>query len=528
MRSLRHENIYEDIGEIGPYQIFLFSLVGLLAAVPALTGYGFVFIGATPDYRCKIPIAEHDTFNLKDQSHYDSLVEYIPRTRDKIFNKCNIRQNSTDTSEFVPCTEWVYSTEFYDTTMVTEWNLVCSNFHYKSLYMNLHFIGTCGVVLSGILSDRFGRKKIAYILLSLNALVAVLSAILLNTNTFDLAVKRNLFAVLKLLYAITSNVYSIAITLVIELTGPNRRILASNFVAISFVMVSIVLSSVAFFLRNFQMLSIFIACVTCLIPTYFWIVPESPRWLILQKRKTEALRILGKISKSNKKPMNFVEEIESLQNSAVSLYRTSDEKLEFLELVKFFMKKRLYVFRTFILVINWTVISAIYYGISFFTEKIPGDPYLNCILFILVDLVALIFIQMTTERFGRKVPFTVAMTIGGITFILMTFLPSHSVLSTFCALIGKLCIAFALNLSFTITSEFYPTFIRNSVTSLLVGIGRGGSVSSTYIHRFGELYKLYNLPFFIFGASSLFAGLLFFTFMPETKEKTLPENLDEF
>lgn len=101
-------------------------------------------------------------------------------------------------------------------------------------------------------------------------------------------------------------------------------------------------------------------------------------------------------------------------------------------------------------------------------------------------------------------------------------------LSTFCALIGKLCIAFALNLSFTITSEFYPTFIRNTVTSLLVGIGRGGSVSSTYIHKFGELYKLYTLPFFIFGVSSLLAGLLFFTFIPETKEKTLPENLDEF
>lgn len=51
MKSLRHENIYEDIGEIGPYQIFLFTLIGTLAAVPSLTGYGFVFIGATPDHR---------------------------------------------------------------------------------------------------------------------------------------------------------------------------------------------------------------------------------------------------------------------------------------------------------------------------------------------------------------------------------------------------------------------------------------------------------------------------------------------
>lgn len=51
MKSLRHENIYEDIGEFGPYQMVLFFLVGLLAVQPSLTGYGFVFIGATPDHQ---------------------------------------------------------------------------------------------------------------------------------------------------------------------------------------------------------------------------------------------------------------------------------------------------------------------------------------------------------------------------------------------------------------------------------------------------------------------------------------------
>ena len=48
----------------------------------------------------------------------------------------------------------------------------------------------------------------------------------------------------------------------------------------------------------------------------------------------------------------------------------------------------------------------------------------------MVDLVALIFIQMTTERFGRKLPFTVAMTLAGITFIFMTFLPNRKCVTT--------------------------------------------------------------------------------------------------
>ena len=51
MKSLKKENIYEDIGEFGPYQFMLFFQIGLFAIQPSLTGYGFIFIGATPDYQ---------------------------------------------------------------------------------------------------------------------------------------------------------------------------------------------------------------------------------------------------------------------------------------------------------------------------------------------------------------------------------------------------------------------------------------------------------------------------------------------
>lgn len=114
---------------------------------------------------------------------------------------------------------------------------------------------------------------------------------------------------------------------VIELTGPSRRILASNFVAITLVLSNLSVGFLAYYFRSHKSLSIIIAAISILIPFVLWTVPESPRWLILQKRKTEALRTLRKISKSNKRPIEFIEEIEGLQNSTISLYSIQNEKV---------------------------------------------------------------------------------------------------------------------------------------------------------------------------------------------------------
>lgn len=66
------------------------------------------------------------------------------------------------------------------------------------------------------------------------------------------------------------------------------------------------------------------------------------------------------------------------------------------------------------------------------------------------------------------------------------------------------------------------------MTSFLIAIGRFGSVSSTYIHVLGDSLNFVNLPFLIFAATSFTTGLLFFSFLPETKNRSLPENLDDF
>lgn len=45
------EEIFKQVGEFGPYQLFIFILVGILAFEPALVAYSFSFYGATPNHR---------------------------------------------------------------------------------------------------------------------------------------------------------------------------------------------------------------------------------------------------------------------------------------------------------------------------------------------------------------------------------------------------------------------------------------------------------------------------------------------
>lgn len=44
-------NIYDEIGEIGPYQWIMFILIGSLTVIPSLIGYSYVFVAATPEFR---------------------------------------------------------------------------------------------------------------------------------------------------------------------------------------------------------------------------------------------------------------------------------------------------------------------------------------------------------------------------------------------------------------------------------------------------------------------------------------------
>lgn len=121
------DNIFKEVGEFGSYQLLVFALVGSVAIIPAILGFSFAFYAATPEFRCKIPSYENDTYEIHNEHHQGLVEKFIPTLNDKsfkgIYEKCNIKlylNNSSKNFTLSQCNEWVFSKEYFESTLVTE------------------------------------------------------------------------------------------------------------------------------------------------------------------------------------------------------------------------------------------------------------------------------------------------------------------------------------------------------------------------------------------------------------------------
>ena len=51
IRSLNLDDIYKKIGDLGPYQILMICLIGMVTNIQQIVGLSYSFYGAVPDFR---------------------------------------------------------------------------------------------------------------------------------------------------------------------------------------------------------------------------------------------------------------------------------------------------------------------------------------------------------------------------------------------------------------------------------------------------------------------------------------------
>lgn len=80
--------------------------------------------------------------------------------------------NQSDNIEFEKCTRFVFDSEISDSTIQSEWNVVCED------STMLHVIEMCflagaaiGSLLSGTMSDEYGRRHTLMIVVALQAII---------------------------------------------------------------------------------------------------------------------------------------------------------------------------------------------------------------------------------------------------------------------------------------------------------------------------------------------------------------------
>ncbi len=279
-----------------------------------------------------------------------------------------------------------------------------------------------------------------------------------------------------------------------------------------------------------------------------FMVPQSPRWLMIKGREDEALNVLTRIHGQEMADREFKEIKDSIQDEGKQKKASIFQKSLF----------PIVVIGTVLSVLQqFTGINAVlYYGADIFEQALGfgnEDVLLQQILLASVNLLFTFIAMYTVDKIGRK-PLLIIGGVGMLAgFLLMGFtlylsdysgvnsagLPTISSTEGIISLIGILMFigSFAMSMGpivWVLLAEMFPNSIRS--TAMAIAVAAQWLANYFVSQSFPILVEsdanrliadggVWNqsLPYFIFSGFILF--IIFFTWkwIPETKGKTLEE-----
>ncbi|XP_068185755.1 organic cation/carnitine transporter 2-like isoform X2 [Antennarius striatus] len=521
----------------GPFQRRILFLL-CLTAIPS--GYNLlcvIFLLATPPHHCRIPAhsnltpewtqaiipvqvlgqPERSSCNRYELELVQNLSEH--GIRPSLETLHNMSTPSSTPASFLwslnqeGCKDgWTYSTEHYTSTIVTEFNLVCSD-QWKQPLTSLVYIlgGLCGCFVSGQISDRIGRKPVLF---GGTALLTIFSIAVAFAPSWPVCVA--LFFMLGL-GQIT--IYVTAFVMGSELLIGWARVMFSNLcLPLFYAGSTLLLPGTAYLVTNWRHLSLVLAIPGIACIPLWWAIPESPRWLVSNGHLREAERVLRSAAVQNR-----VEAPDIIFPSAIVEKAPSQESdsHSFFDLLR--TKKIRNI--TILLWLIWFCVNASYFGLSFNMSSLNGNPFLNYCLLTIIELPAYFAGWLTARCLPRRLSLIVFNLLGALALLLIQItLHSKPMVALSLVLVGRFGVLATIGVLYTITSEMSPTVIRNTMLSSCATFSRVGFSVSPYLLQLAVLSEF--LPWIIVGGLSLLSVVLCL-FLPETFRQPMPDTIQQ-
>ncbi|XP_071115154.1 organic cation transporter protein-like [Haliotis cracherodii] len=519
---MKFDDLLVTLGEFGPSQKRLYILLSLPAIQTSAISMGiFVFLFAVPEHRCAIPGLNNDTFNIQNQAHAALINVTIPYAKgsngDLEYSPCLVFQTSTSASSGYmhnnteTCHKWIYDQTVYQSTAAQSMDLVCDRKLYVSHAKMAAFVGQLiGVLISGPLSDMFGRRKVILVAMFIGILHSICLPWVTNFYLF--------LAIILVITASFNTQYLTTFVFSMEIVGPSKRMLVGVAKNLFWSAGNAIVALSVYLLRDWKIRQLVVS-IPGVMFVYLYFLPESPRWLYSRGRVEEANKMVMKMAKANK--------VKLLEHFT---YANNDTDQQFWEL----LKSPIMVKRILIILYAWFAIGMGFYGLSMNVTNLSGNVYLNFFLFVLLEACAYVICLLLMGRIGRKTMLCASMLTAGATCIL-TFVPFLAMdepnkwIINSLACLGNTCVSAGFASVYVFTAELLPTTSRNFGMAMSSVFCRIGSLSSPYIndltmHISGRYSQI--LPMLVFGGVTALSGLLVLL-LPETKSTTLPETIKE-
>ncbi|XP_059500831.1 organic cation/carnitine transporter 2-like isoform X2 [Stegostoma tigrinum] len=517
-----YDELTAFLGSWGPFQKTIFFLLSVIIIPNGYTGLCMVFVGDTPQHHCRLPDSPNSTFEESKLSMNLSLrIPIEERDGEQVYSRCTkfktiVGDRSSDTArEIEPCSDgWVYSTDRYISTIVSEWNLVCDDNWKGPFTVSVLFLGMlCGSFISGQISDRYGRKLILFVSMTVHTASSLL---LVTSQSWEM------FATLFFIVGLAQIArYIVMFILGSELLGKAERIAFGTVgVCLFYAVGYVVLPIFAYFIRDWRMLLIALSLPQILYIPLWWFIPESPRWLLSQGRVEEAIVILKAAAKRNG-ITTTAEMFENIGERESILPDENTHAVTYLDLVRTANIRNITIFA----VLVWMISSVGYFGLSFNTPNMHGDPYINCFISAATEIASYVTAWILLHVSPRRISLACIVVCSGVMLLLIQVIPSrHYVVTMVMAMVGKFGYAAAFSMVYVFSTELYPTVVRNMGVAACSTAAMISTIISPYFAYLGMHDKV--LPFILMGSLSITAGI-FCLVLPETYGQPLPQTIDQ-
>uniref|UniRef100_H3C2Y4 Major facilitator superfamily (MFS) profile domain-containing protein n=1 Tax=Tetraodon nigroviridis TaxID=99883 RepID=H3C2Y4_TETNG len=515
------EEVTAFLGDWGCFQkVVLFLL--LSSTIP--NGLGFVsvvFISAVPKHQCKIPEVNLTQnwlsviIPVKVVNGKQELSSCSRYNLDVIRNLSaegllpGIDVNVTDLEEESCLDGWIYSKEIYQSTIVSEFDLVCDDEWKQPLSPTVYFLGVLmGSFFAGQLADRYGRKPVFFTTM---AVQTVFTVVLIFSPSWIV------FAIMFFISGMGQMAnYVAAFVLGTEILSGKIRILFSTLgVALGYTIGSLLVPLIAYFLRDWKKVFLATSLPALIYILLWWFIPESPRWLVSQGRLEEAEAIIRKAAKMNK--VEAPEDIFAGYNAKSK----GEAQPNALDLI---LNKKMRPITPILCLLWFTVLTA-YYGLTLNSGNLTADPYLSTFISVAVELPAYVCVWLVTQKLPRRPSLICMILLGGLSLFFTQLVPETlPELAIALEMLGKYGFTSGATLLFPYTAEIYPTVIRSTAAGTCSIFPRIGTCIAPFL--FQTRPNLKYLPHVLLGTLSLVCAFIT-VFLPETFGKPLPETIED-
>ncbi|OWF39251.1 organic cation transporter protein-like [Mizuhopecten yessoensis] len=494
------EGLIDECGGFSKFQFMLFSVVMISKLSPTWSMLMMTFAGAVPDWYCMYETSNRTFANISSVFRTSlNDADFLNSS----FQQCQPPANATADK----CMEFRFEDNM--NTVVNEWTLVCDK---DSITSTIITIQMAGLLISGVtaghMADIIGRKPTFFL--------SLVIMIILNVCE-GFSVSWEMFAILRFFLGFGIGCYlTVFYNFLIEFTPAKFRPMV---VAIpSWALCACVFGFVSMWLHDWKYLHFATAILTAPWLLTWWVIPESFRYLVSHNRIDEAEDCIRRMARFNGRPVPDLKRLRFLAEEDMN----ADEKKY---TIKDLVMDRTLLKHSLLLGVGWFSCGYGYYAISFGVQSLSGNLYLNMFLLSAVEVPAQMSNYFLTNKFGRKRTTSGLLLLGGLSGLVVAAaeisdLDIKDQLINGFALAAKLCVASGWASLMLLTTETYPTVVRNIGFGLHNSISRVGAMIAPKIVYLNTYTP--GLMYFLFGGVMITSALCILLVL-ETKGKHMQD-----